>query len=237
MTDALDKFCEYLSRPNPPHMHQLRLASLIILPASPPSIASIADLHPFQWSDTITTHVLAPFSTVHAFCPLISVHKPSILFLTPSIIPSLNPPSHALANVIAGAMHSYISTLRKEVMPLGVNIVHFKLGTFDDGPETADKALVVRTAGQRPLGAMGRRLGDEIPVRAEPSQDPLRELHNSVFDAIVRGKGRGGTVFVGPGSRTYDWVSRWVPGGLIGRILEFRKQRSGNGAYQNVCAR
>lgn len=237
MTDALDKFNEYLSRPNPPHMHKLRLASLVILPASPPSIASIADLHPYQWSDTITTHVLAPFSTIHAFYPLISAHKPSILFLTPSIIPSLNPPSHALDNVIAGAMQSYISTLRKEVMHLGANIVHFKLGTFDDGQETADKALVVRPAGNKTSGAYGRRLGDDTPVLADPSQDPLRELHNSVFDAIVRGKGRGGTIFVGQGSRTYDWVSRWVPGGLIGRILEFRKRRSGDEEYQNVYGR
>lgn len=237
MTDALEKFSEYLSRPNFPHMHKLRLASLIILPASPPSIASIADLHPFKWSDTITSHVLAPFSAIHAFCPLISVHKPSILFLTPSIIPSLNPPSHALENVTAGAMQSYISTLRKEVMYLGVNIVHFKLGTFDNSQETADKALIVRAAGNKTTGASGRRLGDDDPVPAEQSHDPLRELHNNVFDAIVRGKGRGGTIFVGQGSRTYDWVSRWVPSGLIGRILEFRKRRSGAGECQNAFAR
>lgn len=122
-------------------------------------------------------------------------------------------------------------------MHLGVNIVHFKLGTFDDGQDTADKALVVRSAGNKTSGAFGRRLGDGAPALADPSQDPLRELHNSVFDAIVRGKGRGGTIFVGQGSRTYDWVSRWVPGGLIGRILEFRKKRSGDEEYQKVYRR
>ena len=236
MMNSLEKFSDYLSRPNPPHMHKLRLASLVILPASPPLIASIAELHPLMWSDTINTHVLAPFSTIHAFCPLISAHKPSILFLTHTIIPSLNPSLHALDNVTAGAMRSYISTLRKEVIHLGINIVHFKLGTFDHDRETADNSLILRGVGNRMTGtgAGGRRLDGIIPATAEQSQGPRRELHNSVFDAIVRGKGRGGTIFVGQGSRTYDWVSRWVPGGLIGRILEFRRQRSGDGGVQEV---
>lgn len=122
-------------------------------------------------------------------------------------------------------------------MHLGVNIVHFKLGTFDDGQDTADKALVVRAASNKLSGAFGRRPSDGAPVLRDPSQDPLRGLHNSVFDAIVRGKGRGGTIFVGQGSRTYDWVSRWLPGGLIGRILEFRRKRSGDEEYQKVYGR
>lgn len=130
---------------------------------------------------------------------------------------------HGLDNVTAGAMQSYISTLRKEVMHQGINVVHLKLGTFESGRGTVDKALVLRAAYGRMSGANGKKLDGVMP--AEHSQSSLRELHNSVFDAIARGKGRGGTVFVGQGSRTYDWVSRWVPSGLIGRILEFRKQQ------------
>lgn len=131
-------------------------------------------------------------------------------------------------------MQSYISTLRKEVKHLGINIVQFKLGTFYDVRETVDKALVVRADCNRSPGASEKRLEDGPLVPAEyPSQTSLRELHNSVFDAIVRGKGRGGTVFVGRGSRIYDWVSRWVPEGLIGHILEFRKGRSGSEEYTN----
>lgn len=209
-------------------MHQLRLTSLIILPASPPPSAPIAALNSRTWSDTFTTHLVVPFTIIHVFFSLIATHKPSILFLTPSILPSLSPPLHSLDNVTAGAMQSYISTLRKEVVPQGINVVHFKLGTFDYGHETVDRALVLRAASDRIGSDDEKKLGGADPVA--PSHEvfkgsPLRELHNSVFDAIARGNGRGGTVFVGQGSRTYDLVSRWVPGGLIGWILGFRRQQ------------
>lgn len=51
---------------------------------------------------------------------------------------------------------------------------------------------------------------------------PLRDLHVAVFDAMVGGLGRGGTVFVGKGSRAYDFVGRWVPGGVVGWMLRGR---------------
>lgn len=47
----------------------------------------------------------------------------------------------------------------------------------------------------------------------------LSELHDGVFDAIKRGKGAGGTMFVGRGSRMYDIVARWVPDGVVGWML------------------
>ena len=47
----------------------------------------------------------------------------------------------------------------------------------------------------------------------------LRELHNGIFDAMVRGKGRNGTIFVGRGARSYDLVGRWIPDGIVGLMM------------------
>ena len=47
----------------------------------------------------------------------------------------------------------------------------------------------------------------------------LRELHNALFDAIVRGKGRNGTIFVGRGARSYDLVGKWVPDEIVGWMM------------------
>ena len=44
-------------------------------------------------------------------------------------------------------------------------------------------------------------------------------MHNSIFDAITRGKGKNGTIFVGRGARTYDLAGRWIPDGLVGWML------------------
>lgn len=47
----------------------------------------------------------------------------------------------------------------------------------------------------------------------------LRQLHNGVFDAVARGAGSGGTIFLGRGSRTYDLVWRFVPDGIVGWMM------------------
>jgi hypothetical protein len=81
------------------------------------------------------------------------------------------------------------------------------------------------------------------PIRGSPA----RVLHNAVFDALapkpslflavpglfglkgrqwdISGKKRGGTVFVGQGARVYDWIGRWVPGGVVGGIMAWRARR------------
>lgn len=52
---------------------------------------------------------------------------------------------------------------------------------------------------------------------------PLRELHLEVFDAIV-GKKRG-VVYVGRGSRIYDYLGKVMPEGLVGWMLGLQAQR------------
>ena len=58
------------------------------------------------------------------------------------------------------------------------------------------------------------RLGESI-VKGSP----LRELHNAIFDAVVRGKGKGTTLFVGRGSRLYYVVGNWAPAGIVGWMM------------------
>lgn len=55
--------------------------------------------------------------------------------------------------------------------------------------------------------------GLEKPVK------PLRELQNGIFDAMVRGKGRNGTIYVGRGARSYDLVGKWIPDGIVGWMM------------------
>lgn len=76
--------------------------------------------------------------------------------------------------------------------------------------ETSAQAKFVRDA----AAAAAARVGPAV------KGSPLRELHVAVFDAIVRERGRSGTMFVGRGSRTYDFISRWVPAGVVGWMLK-----------------
>ena len=161
---------------------------------------------------------MAPFTIIHAFLPLLVSQKSSLLFLNSSVVPSHTPPSHAAESVIGSALNQYIYTLRREVHVEGVNVVHLRLGHFDCGPMFSDNQQLVPSDYSRRAEFAKQRLeqkGVEKPVKGQS----LRELHNGVFDAIVRGKGRNGTIFVGRGARSYDFVGKWVPDGIVSWMM------------------
>ncbi|MCJ1463655.1 hypothetical protein MMC07_002263 [Pseudocyphellaria aurata] len=220
---TIEKFTESLARtrhplPNTP-THKLNLAALLVLPPMPPRTGPISSVHPASWSDTLTTQLLAPFTTLHAFLPLLTTYKSCLLFLTPTIISSLMPASHGLENVAAGGMQSYINTAQKEFTAGEIHIVQLKLGIFDFGVVPMSRALIPVREDLRD-GSIRQKIANvdaavdaaaTTATRPSVKGSPLRELHLGVFDAIVRERGRSGTMFVGYGSRSYDFISRWAP--------------------------
>ena len=219
--ETIEKFTVLLSSPQKPlpkaPSHTLQLSALIIVPGPTLPSRSITSLSPQTWSDALNTRLLAPFTTLHAFLPLIVSQKSTLLFLTPSIVPSLTVPSYAVESVAAGGLQQYISTLRKELQGQDVNIVQLKLGQFNYGVlvEYGQQQLV-RSQHFPVAEATRQRLEKQGLIKDSAKGASLRELHNSVFDAIVREKGKNGTIFVGRGSRTYDLVGKWVPGSIVG---------------------
>ncbi|KAG8526965.1 uncharacterized protein KY384_008394 [Bacidia gigantensis] len=216
VSEAVSKFEYFLDSPlrtrtastaSKPH-----LAACLLLPPPVYPVRGIASLEIHDWSHTLNLHILAPFGLVHAFLPLLINQNSNLSFLTSSINSSLRTPSHAPEGVVVGGIEQYIASLRRE-MP-SINVVQMKLGHFDlsqFSPE--NKQLVIPHELSR-VNATKARLG------VKPyGGSALRELHNNVFDVIVRSKGRNSTVFVGRGSRVYDIVGKWVPSGLVGWIL------------------
>ena len=163
---------------------------------------------------------MAPFTTLHAFLPLLTSQKSTLLFLTPSVPPSLSPACHATENVVAGGLQQYVSTLQKEIRTEGVNVVHFKLGQFDYGLAVEDdQQQLVLSQHASIVEATKQRLKVKGLVKEASRGTSLRELNNNIFDAIVREKGKNGTTFVGRGSRTYDLVGKWVPNTLLNLMM------------------
>ena len=121
-------------------------------------------------------------------------------------------------------MQGYIDTLRKEVAATDIHIVQLKLGTFDFDLAPMSRALVpARDIGGEESTAGNVAREDSAAVAGTGPAvkgSPLRELHRGVFDAIISERGRSGTMFLGRGSRTYDYVSRWVPAGVVGWMLK-----------------
>ena len=73
--------------------------------------------------------------------------------------------------------------------------------------------------------ATKKRLEEKGVAPKDITGTSLKALHNNVFDAIVRGKGRNRTVFVGQGARTYDLMGRLVPDGLVTWMMNVGKPK------------
>ena len=220
--ETVQKFTTHINSPQhtlsnaPPH--NLHLNSLVLVPAINLPVSPVTSLSPPDWSDILNANLVAPFTMLHAFLPLLVSQKSSLLFLNPSIIPSLAPPSHAPESVIGGALSQYISTLRREVQVQGVNVVQIRLGHFDYGASLSESQQLVPS--QYSLRAeFARRRLEQKGVQKSSRGQSLRELHNRVFDAMIRGKGRNGTIFVGRGARSYELVGKWIPDGIVAWMM------------------
>ena len=228
--EAIQKFANYISAPQKPisnaPLHTLHLAAIIVVPGTSLPTRPIGSLPPSIWSDTLNTRLLAPFTTLQAFLPLLISQKSTLLFLTPSIVASLTPAYHAADSVVAGGLQQYISTLRKEVQGQGVNVVQFKLGHFGSDlsvPENHQQLVLSQQMSRSQ--ATKRRLEAKGMSPKDITGTSLKELHNNVFDAIVRGKGRNGTIFVGQGARTYGLIGKLVPDGIVNWMINARKPK------------
>ena len=197
-----------------PITQKLHLAAFVLIPPPTFPTSSIANISSPDWSDVLNNYLLAPFTTLQAFLPLLSSETSSVLFLNSSITPSLASPSHAPENVIFGAMDKYISTLRQEFTT--INVVQLKLGLFDYGNFSEERKQLV-PAHTSSIGAL------YDPKSEERIGTSLRDLHNNVFDVIVREKARNGTVFVGKGSRLYDFVGNWMPSNFVNSLMNMSK--------------
>ena len=264
----LDKLRDFLQNPQRHGTKRLHFASLILVnpyPSTHPS-GQVTDLSPSVWSDILNTHILYPISLAHSFLPLLisesKTHIPptatstlwtsnadivpptTLLVITSSSLPSLNPPLHAPESLTTAALTSYLTTLRTE-LPLSISLSHIRLGAFTPftTPFSNVNTALARLKRLRSSSASSseksssspptRRVGAAAvyPQASTTSSHPstssstLRELHNGVFDTIV-GR-RSGTIFLGRGARTYAYVGTFVPNQLVAWMMGHRQETGG----------
>jgi hypothetical protein len=199
-----------------------------------------------------------PFFNGHS--PSADASKPSVLILTPTIIPSLSPPFHAPESATTAFLNTFTQILSSELSPLSIPVIHLKLGTFDfsfftpknqlqshrnhsphpspsEEWDPTSRNLYSRNYTTLNSGNVGHAMGCGSVGGSHGKGSSLRELNNAVFDAMERKK--GGVVRVGMGSSIYGFIGTWVPRGLVGWMMGVRKykgeddiqgRRSGSGS-------
>ena len=93
----------------------------------------IETIAPDLWSDALNIKVLGTIATTQAFLRTICDFRARLLVLTPSIIPSLSPPFHAVESSIVAALDAFTTSLRGELGTVGIDVCQLKLGSFDYG--------------------------------------------------------------------------------------------------------
>lgn len=197
-----------------------------------------------HWSDTINLKFLSTIVTVKSFLRTICEFNSRILILTPNVISPIAPPFHAAESATVAALGSLVTSLRRELAPVGVDVCHLKLGTFDTsgviGNKNAQPIQILNAARADILcwppaarAAYARNYAAQQSGKSIGSHgikgSSLRELHLAVFDALTDVKPRA-VMRVGSGSLVYEIFGKCAPDGLVGWILNVgRGEETGTG--------
>ncbi|KZF25997.1 DUF1776-domain-containing protein [Xylona heveae TC161] len=221
--------------------HHLNLSGIIVIPDMTYPSGPIEMVSPDLWSDALNIKVLGTIATTQVFLRMIRDFHARLLFLTPSIIPSLGPPFHGVETSVVAALDGFTTSLRAELGTMGIDVCQLKLGTFDCGsvggrqhlqtsihstradvlswPATARAAYAKNYVAQTHAGnrsCTGNGNGNGL------KGSPLRELHNAVFDALTQSRPKQ-LWRVGRGSLVYDVVGKWAPRGLVGWMMGVKR--------------
>jgi NAD(P)-dependent dehydrogenase (short-subunit alcohol dehydrogenase family) len=237
--DAMERFNDVLLRPYVAFAgasaHNLTFKGLVLVPDLIYPSGPVETVSPELWSDALNAKVLNTIAVTQAFLPTICESKARVLMCTPSIVSSLQPPFHSVETAIVGALEGFTASLRGELGTLGIDVVSFRMGTFDcthvgskqhlqptadsktfTWPSTARKLFAANYVSQR------RVAHDRGLLIQGGAGSSLRELHNAVFDALSQKKPRK-VWRVGRGSVAYDLVGNWVPAGVVGWMMGVRR--------------
>ncbi|KAG0638373.1 hypothetical protein HOY80DRAFT_967838 [Tuber brumale] len=241
---AVEKFTSYLSAPAHAfpgaHPHNLNLAGVILVPDLTYPTGPAETIPIDLWSDTLNIKILSTVVTAKSFLRVLCDFRSRLLLLTPNVISPLSPPFHAPETVAVLALGGLATSLRRELAPLGVDVCHFKLGTFDCSAMMARQqqdrinaaraeilswAAPARAAYARNYIALSQKSGNSGPAGIKGSS--LRELHLAVFDALTDEKPRR-VWRVGSGSMIYEVLGKVMPDGLASWMLGSARA-NGNG--------
>jgi hypothetical protein len=186
----------------------------------------------------LNAKLLNTVALTQTFLPTICDFKARVLLLSPNIVASLQLPFHGIENVISMALEGFITTLRRELGTLGIEVCHLKLGTFD-GAGLSSKHLTEpircgRTWNWSPA-TRAMYADNYISQMRNPGTrgvfsdsgngakgSSIRKLHNAVFDALTQNHPRQ-TWRVGRGSVAYDLIGNWVPSAIVQYMLGIRR--------------
>ncbi|KAA8575598.1 hypothetical protein EYC84_004729 [Monilinia fructicola] len=238
---AIDRFIAHLRAPHSPFQggktHNLIFRSLILIPSLTYPSSPIATLSASALSDLLNTRLLNPILTLQNFLPLLTqlpfqglssglnAPKPSVLVLTPNIIPSLSPAFHAPESSTISFLKTFTQTLTSELSPLSIpnqlQSYRSRSPTTSSDWDPTSRHVYSRNYTAINSGNVGAAMGCGSIGGGHGKGSSLRELHNAVFDAMERQN--GGVIRVGMGSSVYGFIGAWVPRGLVGWMMGVRK--------------
>lgn len=202
--EQVSRFRHFMSRHhhafNGAPSHALSLAGIIIAPDTTATIEPILSITPESWSTALNAKVLNTILTAQLLLPLATEFKSRVILMTPSIVPSLRPPYHAVQATVSGAIDAFTSTLAAELSQANVPVCHFKLGNIE-------------TPGSK------HRKDDSRLIKGTS----MRKVHDSVFDAL-HSRSLSRTWHVGRGSLVYDIIGAWMPSALVTRMMGINSQ-------------
>lgn len=112
--------------------HNLEFKGVLIFPDLFYPTGPLEALPQVVLPHVLRTKVEQPLSFLNnGLIELVREYKSSIVFVTPSNVGNIKPAFHAPESMVYGALSSLSLCLHRELSPVGVNVVHVRLGHFD----------------------------------------------------------------------------------------------------------
>lgn len=206
--------------------HRLKLAAVVLIPDLFYPVGPVEALAPQVWNQTLNNKVLIPLNLLSGgFLNVARRHRARIIFMTPSIMSSLQPAFHAAESMSAAALDSLALTLSRELAPQDVPVIHLKLGSFDTGNRRVSERQIIKNMRADVLAwseqvrhLYGNAYTGSAYLQTNRTRGSrLRVLHHALFDAITASSPR--VVYAGRGSYAYELFAKMVPERLLSWVL------------------
>lgn len=231
--------------------HRLSLAGVVLVPDMYFPSGPVETIRPDVWSDCAYSKLLGPVFLLcqgQGLIDLVREQKSRVVFVTPSIISSLNPAFHAPECMAVSAINSLALCLHRELKPQGIPVVQLRLGSFagigkrlhhSSRPSASTTHTGTRNGPSQARAILNKVRADILswppslrnayagPYQAQaylekpPRGASLKRLDHTLFAALTK-KYPSRLYHVGTGSRIYDWIAGWVPEWLITWLLQPR---------------
>lgn len=209
--------------------HMLSLTGVIVVPDLYYPTGPVECIDLVTWSELLNAKLLGPmFLLSNGLLDLVRSHQSRVLFVSPTILGSLNPGYNAAEALVTSALRSFTLSLSRELKPQGIPFIHVRMGTFQISSgqpkyerqvqNTVRNDILSWPENLRALYSRPYQTTSALQVKAKRMGSPIRVLNYTIFDALEDSNPKR-VYYAGKGAWLYHMLALYLPEDVVASWL------------------